>query len=83
MDNYLLVIIGPLGMTYPADVRWLSAPPEDLLQYTRGEGQALLFKLEKFDCSTEFAAALNNGQAAEGYGKTRLELVMRYKPDGK
>lgn len=82
-DNYLLVIIGPLGLTYPAEVRWLSEPPENLAQYTRGEGQALLFKLEKWDCSTEFNAALKDGQAAEGYGKCKLELVLRYRPDGK
>jgi hypothetical protein len=81
---YLLVTIGPLGFNYPADVRWLSEPPKNLYQYTRGEGQALLFKLENYDVSTNFGAALLSGEAQDAYGKRAFNLVMKEGkvPDG-
>jgi hypothetical protein len=83
-ECYLLVVIGPLGFDYPADVRWLSKPPESLYQYTRGEGQALLFKLENYDASTEFHEALLSGEAQEAYGKIAFALAMSgRKPNGK
>jgi len=60
---YLLVYIGPLGLSW-TEIRVLAKPPESLYSIGRGEGQALLFKLDKFDCSTEFFEALMNGQVA-------------------
>src|SRR5271168_4460385 len=80
---YLLVMIGPLGFDFSADVRWFSQPPENLYQYTRGEGQALLFKLENYDASTEFHAALLSGEAQNAYSKRRFYLTMKKEvPDG-
>ena len=82
-ECYLLVVVGPLGFSYPCDAKWLTEAPEDLSRFTKGEGQALLFKLEKFDCSTEFHAALVSGEVPEAFKKIRFDLVMRYQPDGK
>jgi hypothetical protein len=70
---YLLVYIGPLGLSW-TEIRVLAKPPESLYAIGRGEGQALLFKLDKFDCSTEFFEALMDGRVAEDSAKFHFKV---------
>jgi hypothetical protein len=75
LATYLLMEISPTGFDF-VTLSFLPEPPEDLGMVTHGEGQALLFKLEKFDCSTEFARALENGEflkAVKGRSTVNLE----------
>lgn len=75
-DLYLLVKIGPLGFTHkPAFVTWLDTPHVDLASATHGEGQALLFRLERYDCSTAFAEAIKSGQLVTNYRDETFQLV--------
>lgn len=71
-DLWVVIVIGPWGLLegQPVDIYFHDKPVDSeylLTRYTRGEGQALSFKLDTWDCSTEFAKALKSGEVAEAF----------------
>ena len=71
---YLSLRIGPLGFEQNIGV-FISNTKPDPLKYTRGEGQALIFELIDFDCSTEFAAALRDGRFINDFPSLRYRMT--------
>jgi len=59
---YALLHIGPLGFKQ-TELQFVEELPEDAdkAYYTHGEGQCLIFKLDKYDMSTNFNKAFKQG----------------------
>ena len=75
-ELYLLVTVGPTGLNWMS-ARVFASKPENLYAFTRGEGQALLFRLENCDCSAEFYEALQSGAFAADLGGRYFEFDLR------
>lgn len=77
---YLIWEIGPMGFStvktelVPTDVK-----PENLPAITKGEGQALLFELIDYDCSTNFGQAIESGKLLEDLKKGYLSIQYHRK----
>ena len=72
----IILRIGPAGFRkFPIRVSFTDKK-EDLIEYTRGEGQALRFVLEDADCSSEFYKALQSGEFLEVFKQERWELTI-------
>lgn len=63
---YALIHIGPTGFN-DVELEFVDELPEDAdkAYYTRGEGQCLIFKLDKYDMSTNFHKAFLAGIVTE------------------
>jgi hypothetical protein len=73
---YVLILVSPVGLK-SSDIVFLDNKPNNLLEYTRGEGQALLFKLINFDCSTNFSEALSSGLFFQDYGAIYNQISFK------
>ena len=71
----VILHIGPLGLEDDNRL-YFTDREEDLYKYTRGEGQALGFVLENFDCSTEFAKALEDGTLLFDLKNSRIKVKI-------
>ena len=73
----LLLLIGPLGpdnKNWPPEIILLPDNDVNVFQYTRGEGQALLFDMIGGDVSTNFNKALEDGAFLTEYGNKRFPV---------
>lgn len=66
-DMYLIMHIGPAGLKWTR-LRLTGAKP-DPKEFTHGEGQCLVFKLDDWDCSMAFAKAIEDGVFIKDLGE--------------
>jgi hypothetical protein len=65
-DLDIIIEIGPTGFKHPVLMRFVSRNDEiNLAGLTKGEGQALRFRLVDADCSSRFHQALNDGRVMQ------------------
>lgn len=73
-DLFLILHIGMTGLSSSEIIITDEEPvPAEI---TRGEGQALVFKMVDADCSNAFAAALKSGKFVDDFGRQRIPVAI-------
>jgi hypothetical protein len=73
---YLILNIPPSGGSCNLLLREADEAP-DPYQFTRGEGQCMVFKLEEADYSNEFGDAVNDGRFLADFNAGYFNLEVR------
>ena len=69
----IVMHIGPTGLD-DTELFWTDKKEDLLGKYTRGEGQALQFVLENYDCSPNFFSALQDGTLLKDFRGSKFTV---------